>query len=123
MDPVTLKLKHSDLLYDYIKFHLNLYIATPPVLAIVALALGVTAHRYFQGAMVCLVAVYFIAGVSAALTLADHINVDWSDEKKWAELGMKASAPLRRFLHHYLYWAGLSVALGGMLEACFQGGK
>ena len=36
MDDEQLKVKHSDVTYDYIKFHLGLYIATPPVIAIVA---------------------------------------------------------------------------------------
>jgi hypothetical protein len=121
MDAIAVKLKHSDVLYDYIKFHLGLYLATPPVLAIVALALEVSKHAYFQKGMVCLVGFYFVAGTSAALTLASHVNVDWASETKWVELGAKASSGWRRFLHHYLYWAGLLAAVGGMVAAWTQG--
>src|SRR4051794_18797785 len=80
MDERASNLKHSDLLYDYIKFHLGLYIATPPVLAIVGTALGVSGNRYFQIGMIGLIAVYFVAGVHASLSLANVINVSWQDD-------------------------------------------
>lgn len=109
------KLKHADLLYDYIKFHLGLYIATPPVLVIVASALGVIDKPTFQWSMVGLVVVYFIAGIHASWTVASHINVEWSGETKWKEFGDQASHLRRRVLHHYLYWLGLVIGLLGMI--------
>jgi type III secretory pathway component EscR len=117
MSPNERELKHSDLLYDYIKFHLNLYIATPTVLAIIAAALGIAAHPDFQRGLACLIVVYFVAGIHASWTIASHINVDWNDDQKWASFGNKASSGWRRFVHHYLYWAGLAVAMGGMVSA------
>ena len=114
MDEQALNLKHSDLLYDYIKFHLGLYIATPPVLAIVATALGVSASPYFRRGMIGLIAVYFVAGVHASLTIANHINVSWKDDHYWSQFAKTADSPLRRFMHHYLYWIGLILGLGGI---------
>jgi hypothetical protein len=110
----AINLKHSDLLYDYIKFHLGLYIATPPVLAIIGTALGVSANRYFQMGMIGLIAVYFVAGVHASRSIANVINTSWTDDRGWAKFGNSAASPLRRFMHHYLYWIGLILGLLGI---------
>ena len=102
-------LKHSDLLYDYIKFHLGLYIATPPVLAIVALALEVQSHPTFQKGMIGLLLAYFVAGTHASWTIARHINTNWEADSNWIEFGKKAESRVRRSIHHHLYWLGLIV--------------
>ena len=107
MDDEQLKVKHSDVTYDYIKFHLGLYIATPPVIAIVATALGVQTTPAFQRGMIGLVIVFFIAGVCASWFIASHINRQWDTSQQWIALGERADDLLRRALHHYLYWIGL----------------
>ena len=107
-------LRHSDLLYDYIKFHLGLYLATPPLLAIVATALGVETNTAFQKGMVALVVMYFVAGAQASWTIAKHINTDWAGDSTWIAFGEKAKSRVRRCIHHYLYWLGLIFGLGGM---------
>jgi hypothetical protein len=117
MDENERNLKHSDLLYDYIKFHLGLYIATPAVLAIVANALGIAIDPYFQKGMIGLIAVYFLAGVHASWTIGTRINVNWETDQNWAEFGKKAGSRVRRFMHHYLYWIGLILGLGGIVSA------
>jgi len=117
MDDEQLKVKHSDVTYDYIKFHLGLYIATPPVIAIVATALGVQTTPAFQRGMIGLVIVFFIAGVCASWFIASHINRQWDTSQQWIALGERADDLLRRALHHYLYWIGLIVGLGGMFLA------
>ena len=114
MDETATKLKHADLLYDYIKFHLGLYIATPPVLAIVATALGVATSPSFQHGMIGLVVIYFIAGVHASWTVASRINSRWKTSAMWLEFGSAAHSLPRRILHHYLYWAGLLLGLLGI---------
>ena len=117
MDQTALDFKHSDVLYDYIKFHLGLYIATPPLLAIVATALEVATNPYFQKGMIGLIAVYFVAGVNASWTIATYVNVNWTETKTWESFGKVASSGTRRFFHHYLYWIGLILGLSGMLCA------
>ncbi len=119
MDETARRLKHADLLYDYIKFHLGLYIATPPVLAIVAGALGVATKTSFQHGMMTLVAIYFVAGVNASWTVASRINTIWQDSELWLSFGELAQAPGRRFIHHYLYWLGLVAGLLGMSGISF----
>ena len=100
-----------------IKFHLGLYIVTPPVLAIVATALGVTTNPHFQNGMMGLIAVYFLAAVHASWTVASHINVNWQTDSTWADFGKKAGSGVRRFMHHYLYWFGLVLGLRGIVVA------
>jgi hypothetical protein len=117
MSPDERNLKHSDVLYDYIKFHLGLYIATPPVLAIVASSLGVADKPVFQKGMIALAAIYFIAGVHASWTIATYVNVAWETDQNWADFGKQAGSCLRRFIHHYLYWIGLVFGLGSLLWA------
>ena len=111
------RLLHSQLLYDYIKFHLGLYLATPPVLAIVATALGVDESPIFRWSMALLVGIYFLAGVSASRLVAAQINVKWSDDCKWRSFGEHAHRVPRRVIQHYFYWIGLIAALLGMAAA------
>ena len=113
--------KHSDLLYDYIKFHLGLYIATPPVLAIVATALGVGENTNFRNGMFVLMAVYFFAGLHASWTIASHINVQWDSDSNWTDFGKEAKSGVRRLIHHYLYWVGLLFGLGEIGYAWIYG--
>ena len=79
MDSDQLKLKHSDLLYDYVKFHLGLYAATPTALAIVGNVLGIGTLPSFHYGVFCMIAVYIVAGAHAAWLIASHINVEWPD--------------------------------------------
>jgi hypothetical protein len=117
MTPNERDLKHSDVLYDYIKFHLGLYIATPPVLAIVATALGVANTAVFQKGMIALAAIYFLAGVHASWTIATYVNVGWETDQNWSDFGRQAGSSLRRLIHHYLYWIGLIFGLGSLFWA------
>lgn len=117
MDQNAVELKHSDLLYDYIKFHLGLYLATPTVLAIIATTLDVTRKPYFQAGMIGLIAIYFLAGVYASWTIAKHVNVNWESDQTWRQFGKTAGLLSRRVVHHHLYWFGLICGLGGILVA------
>jgi hypothetical protein len=117
MDETARDMKHSDLLYDYIKFHLGLYLATPTVLAVIATALDVTKHDYFKAGMIGLIGIYFLAGIHASWTVARHINVEWSTDETWRRFGKTAGVLRRRLVHHYLYWFGLICGLGGILYA------
>jgi hypothetical protein len=113
VDETTWKLKHADLLYDYIKFHLGLYLATPGVLAVVAHQLGVENQDSFRHGMLCLVAIFFVAGISASWTVASRINTKWENADVWLNFGNVAGSWRRRLIHHYLYWLGLSLGLAG----------
>jgi hypothetical protein len=54
------------LVYDYIKFHIGLYLATPPVFAIVAESFDVKPCRPFQIGLGLMIVVYVISGISAS---------------------------------------------------------
>jgi hypothetical protein len=119
MDDTAREMKHADLLYDYIKFHLSLYLATPAALAIVANALELAKWPEFLWGLTGLFVACVIAAVSASWMLASAINVDWPTSAAWQAFGRKAQAGWRRFIHHYLYWAGLASGVGGLiLAAC-----
>ena len=108
------KLKHSDLLYDYIKFHLGLYLATPPAISIVSVALKLDQDPLFQSGMIGMIAIYFIVGSHASWFIAKHINTIWLNDGLWEEFGESASCFIRRSIHHYSYWAGLALVLLGL---------
>jgi hypothetical protein len=107
--------KHSELLYDYIKFHLGLYIATPPVIAILAEAMDVKPTVSFQIGMTGMILAYLLAGAHASWFVAKHINRKWKTENDWISLANAAPTCWRRFVHHYLYWLGLAFGLAGMV--------
>ena len=111
------RLKHSDLLYDYIKFHLGLYLATPAALVVIGNALHVTDNSCFRVCILGLMAIYALAGAHASWTVASFVNVRWDDDHAWVSFGHLATSPIRRFIHHYLYWIGLAVGLVGILFA------
>jgi hypothetical protein len=46
------------LVYDYIKFHVGLYLATPAVLAVIADGLGVKKSPYFVAGLGAAIAAY-----------------------------------------------------------------
>jgi len=114
MDDTAQRVKHADLLYDYIKFHLGLYIATPPVLAVVATGLGVEKSPSFRHGMIGLVVIFFIAGIYASWIIASRVNASWTSVEDWAKFSAVAHSCWRRFFNHYLYWIGLSLGLVGM---------
>jgi hypothetical protein len=63
--------------------------------------------------MVCL---YLIAGAHAGWFMGNHVNRAWGNDylKDFARAAFPAK---RKFIHHWLYWIGLAVALLGLLCA------
>ncbi len=102
------------LIYDYIKFHIGLYIATPPVLLILAQGLGVEDSLLFKAGMFDMVILYLFSGIHAGWFMGVHINRRWMSDFL-EEFEQCAFSPVRRFLHHWFYWAGLIVGLTGLL--------
>ncbi|MBB4373495.1 hypothetical protein GGD63_006318 [Bradyrhizobium sp. cir1] len=116
--PIGSALDHFKLLCDYIKFHLGLYLATPPVFAVIAKALGqkVIASPYFLSGFAVLVGLCFVSGVCASWFMGRHLNRSWETGES-VDWDADASNLRRRFLHHYLYWFGLVAALAGLIAA------
>ena len=110
------RLKQFELVYDYIKFHIGLYIGTPPVIAILGVSLGVDTELPFQLGLCAMIIVYFISGVSAGKFMSIHINERWKINflDKFEKTAFEKR---RRRMHHGLYWAGLIAGLSGLSTA------
>jgi cytochrome b561 len=98
------------LVYDYIKFHLGLYLATPPVFVIVAEAFEVNTTRLFQVGLVAMIVVFGLSGAHAGLFMGKFVNTKWNDQTQ-AEFDRVAYAASRRNWHHTLYWVGLGIGI------------
>jgi hypothetical protein len=110
------RLDQLKLVYDYIKFHIGLYLATPTVFAIIARSFNVEASGCFQGGLIVMILLYGIAGISAGLFMGRHVNRPWQDDYLH-QFEREAFESSRRFIHHSLYWIGLVLGLIGLIFA------
>ena len=101
------------LIYDYIKFHITLYLSTPAIIGFLGTTLGATGTPFKIGLTV-MISLYLIAGVHAAWFMGTHINRAWTKEHL-TTFADDAFSQKRRILHHWLYWLGLASALLGLL--------
>lgn len=108
------ELEQLKLVSEYIKFHIGLYLATPPV--IVLLAQGVKADDSWLFVLFgsLMVLTYLISGISAGWFMGNYINKRWNPDllKKFSA---DAYSVKRRFLHHWLYWVGLGLGFIGII--------
>jgi hypothetical protein len=74
------ELDQLKLVSEYVKFHIGLYLATPPVLAILAEGFKVTRSPWCYGGIAIMVVIYLISGVSAGLFMSNFINVRWDND-------------------------------------------
>ena len=114
--PTADRVEQFKLIYDYIKFHLGMYVATPPVFAIVAEAFDANNKRWFQIGLAAMIGIYVISGSHAGLFMARHINEPWSTNFL-SRFEREAFSPIRRTMHHSLYWLGIAVGLVGLVLA------
>ena len=96
-------MKKSDTVYDYLKFHLGLYLATPAVLIFLAESIGFDEHNCFKATMALMISLYFFSGAKVCLFLSSFVYGD--NGKDWSELAEEAGK--RKVVHHWLYWIGL----------------
>ena len=108
------------LVYDYIKFHLGLYLATPPVFAIIVEAFGVKEIILFQIGLVGMIVIYVLSGANAGLFMGRFINTQWTTGTL-EEFNKVAYTRSRRRWHHTLYWVG--VAIGVLFLSAAIAGK
>ena len=101
------------LVYDYIKFHISLYLGTPAALSIIADALGVKKSGYFVGGLAVAIIIYIIAGINAGLFMSHQINDPWQSGYL-TKFEKAAFSSRRRFMHHSLYWFGLAALIIGL---------
>ena len=104
------------LVYDYIKFHIGLYLATPAALGLIADGFGVKQTMPFVCGLAAAIVVYLVAGIHAGQFMSRQVNDPWqSDYLRRFE--SEAFSSRRRFMHHVLYWVGLALGLAGLLVA------
>ena len=103
-------LRQLELIYDYVKFHIGLYLATPPVVLIVSGSLGVHDRIGVKVGVLLMIAFYIVSGVHAGLFMGRNINRKWSSVRLYA-FEEDAFRFGRRFWHHWFYWIGLAAAL------------
>lgn len=101
------------MIYDYIKFHIGLYVGTPLVIMILAVILRVEKNPPFVAGMIDMVLLYLLAGIHAAWFMGTHLNRKWESDFL-DEFEESAFKPTRSFWHHWMYWSGLIVGLSGI---------
>jgi hypothetical protein len=109
------KLEQYKLIFDYIKFHIGLYIATPPVFGVVAEAFGreVKESLWFQWGLGLMILTYICSGIRAGWFMGKYINVEWTGDTA-ANLHKEIFSRWRSFWHHWLYWVGLFFGFAGL---------
>jgi len=117
--PPADRLEQFKLIYDYIKFHMGLYLATPPVLAILADGFDVPDSSWFKIGLGAMILVYLASGIHAGLFMGQCVNEPW-DEGFLNKIEKAIFSPFRRLMHHTLYWIGLGFGLVGLAIAIFK---
>ena len=115
------ELDQLKLISEYVKFHIGLYLATPPLFMVVAQGLGVDGSTWWRGCLFVMMLIYLASGISAGWFMGEYINSKW-DDGRLAAFAEKAYSPWRRLMHHWLYWIGLFVCLFGLLMAARERG-
>jgi len=110
------RLEQLKLIYDYVKFHIGLYLATPPVFAVVAESFGLGHAHWFEAGLAAMIVVYLISGIHASFFMARLINDPW-DGAFLSRHEKAAFSRNRRFMHHTLYFVGLVFGLAGLVLA------
>jgi hypothetical protein len=102
--------EQTKLVYDYIKFHLGLYLATPPVFVIIAESFEVKTLALFQIGLIGMIITYVFSGAHADLFMGRFINTRWTSDtlNNFNDVAYSRS---RRVWHHTLYWLGLAIGV------------
>jgi len=116
IDDVATRREQFKLIYDYIKFHISLYLSTPAVIGLLGNAFGVLNKPAFHISLAIMIGLYLVAGVHAAWFMGNHVNTVWGKDYL-DDFADAAFSRRRRILHHWLYWLGLGAGLIGLLYA------
>jgi hypothetical protein len=112
--PTDRELEQLKLVCEYIKFHIGLYLATPPVIVLLAQGFKVNDSRWFIGFSALMISAYLVSGISAGWFMGEYVNRPWDDDRLRA-FSAEAYSRRRRILHHWLYWVGLGLGFIGII--------
>lgn len=115
IDPATRR-EQFKLIYDYIKFHIGLYLATPAAIGLLGRSFGVDSQPAFQWSLAAMMFLYLIAGLHAGFFMGKHINRRWNSGSL-EEFERDAFTLRRRVMHHWFYWFGLFAGIAGLVYA------
>lgn len=101
------------LVYDYIKFHIGLYLSTPAVIGIIGKALNVDNEPIFRLGMLAMIAIFLVVGIHAAGFVGRHVLERW-DHGSLARFDAEAYTKKRIALHHVMYFVGLFTGVIGV---------
>jgi hypothetical protein len=104
------------IVYDHIKFDIGLYIGTPAALAVVADGLQVKQSPIFASGLILCIAVFLFAGLNAMHFMTKHFLGRWN-EGYLERFEAEAFSGRRMFLHHQMYWVGVTCGLTGLTAA------
>lgn len=104
------------IVYDHIKFDIGLYIGTPAALAVVADGLQVKQSAIFASGLILCIAVFLLAGLNAMHFMTKHFLGRWR-EGYLEQFEAEAFSDRRMFMHHQMYWVGVSFGLTGLTAA------
>ena len=99
--------------------HIGLYLATPAAIGVLGNSFDVLKSRIFHWSLAGMIFVFFVAGAHAAWFMGKYINIAW-DESFLRRFEDDAFSRTRRILHHWLYWLGLVIGLGGLAIAAIS---
>jgi hypothetical protein len=116
-DQGSQELEQLKIISEYIKFHIGLYLATPPVFVVLAEGLKVNCSMPWLVGLGIMLVFYTVSGISAGLFMGRFINHRWNQEFPLAEIARQAFSRRRRLLHHWFYWLGLLAGMVGLLVA------
>jgi hypothetical protein len=106
---------------EYVKFHIGLYLGTPPALAVVAEGLGVNRCKFSVWGIVAMVVIFLMSGISAAWFMGSYVNTPWDEQDQHlSTLYAQAVSLPRRIVQHWLYWLGLLLGVAGIAAALGQ---
>ncbi len=106
------------MIYDYIKFHIGLYIATPAALSIIADGYNVKRETCFVVCLTFAMLIFLIAGCHAGLFMSRHVLQPWQSGYLLS-FQSEAFSRQRKNMHHSLYWIGLFIGIVGIILSVF----
>jgi hypothetical protein len=94
------RLDQFKIIYDYVKFHIGLYLSTPAVMALVGNALSISNHRAFKSSLLISILVFLVSGLHAGWFMGRYINSPGTPDFPSGHMWDYLFTFRRRLFHH-----------------------